>query len=260
MKMRLALAQMQISPGDSPKNLEKARMLIRQAARENAELVLLPELWASGYDLPNAAEWAAQFPLLQDTLSSLARENQIRIGGSLLREQDGKIFNSFITIDDQGRPASLYDKLHLFRLMNEHKWLQPGNRPVILDLPQVSCGLAVCYDLRFPELFRHYALQGAHLILLVAQWPVARSTHWQILLRARAIENQCFVAAVNAVGDCGGTIMGGSSMIIDPWGEIIASASSTQDALSIADLDFSKLQEIRDTIPVFQDRCPDAYN
>jgi predicted amidohydrolase len=259
MKMRLSLAQMHIQSASIAENLENASALIRSAAHQDADMVLLPELWSSGYDLPHAARWAAANADLQPALTDLARQYQIWIGGSLLEQSGDKVFNTFSLIDPDGQRQIAYRKLHLFRPMDEDLWLQAGNNLVTLTLPWATTGLAVCYDLRFPEQFRQYALQGAELILLVAEWPRTRAEHWRTLLRARAIENQAFVAAVNAVGESGGTVFAGQSMLIDPWGNVLASGSDSTQDLITAELDFSLVEQIRRTIPVFRDRRPDVY-
>ena len=118
--------------------------------------------------------------------------------------------------------------------------------------------MAICYDLRFPELFRHYALQGARLILLPAEWPNPRREHWRTLLRARAIENQCFVAACNRVGESDGTSFFGASAVIDPWGATLIEGDDTPAILTTT-LDLSLVENVRERIPVFADRRPELY-
>ena len=136
--------------------------------------------------------------------------------------------------------AGVYRKIHLFRLFDEHKWLGEGEAPTMMDLPWGRAGLSICYDLRFPELFRRYAVEhGAELILICAEWPLVRVEHWRALLIARAIENQCFVAATNSCGDTGGTVFGGHSMIVDPWGAVIAEAGE-DESLVTAEVDLGR--------------------
>ena len=257
--MRLALAQMQIISGNLPGNLKKAKEMIAAAAAQNADLVLLPELWSSGYDLVRSAEHAEATKQITKSISSFASEHHIWIGGSLLEAQNGQIFNTFSFIDPQGKRHAAYNKIHLFSLMDEDRWLSAGDTPTITQLPFGKTGLAICYDLRFPELFRYYARADARLILLAAEWPLIREEHWRALLRARAIENQLFIAAVNAVGESAGTVMGGQSMIIDPWGNIIAKASPDEEHLLIAELDFDLVDQVRKAIPALTDRRPDIY-
>ena len=259
MKMRLALAQIHISPGILHRNLQKVEEMIRAAASQNADAILLPELWSSGYDLSRAAYWATANKEITQTISDLARHHNIWIGGSLLESQNEKIFNTFSLIDPQGKRRAAYRKIHLFKLMGEDHFLTAGNSPNITQLPWGDTGLAICYDLRFPEVFRHYALHGAHLILITAEWPLVRLEHWRTLLRARAIENQLFIAAINAVGDSNGIIMGGHSTVIDPWGNIIVEGSPDEETLLTAELNFNLVDQARDSIPALSDRRPDIY-
>jgi predicted amidohydrolase len=119
-------------------------------------------------------------------------------------------------------------------------------------------GLAICYDLRVPELFRRYALEGAKIVIIPAEWPIARIEHWRALLIARAIENQCYVIAANAAGQTGDTVFGGHSMIVDPWGKIIIEGSDEPNLLTV-DIELDRVDEVREAIPVFEDRRPETY-
>lgn len=259
MKMRMALAQIQILPGDFQHNLNSASRFMQNAADNHTDMILLPELWSSGYDLEQAAHWSAANAALLPDLANLAQRHHLWIGGSLLEEDHGRIYNTFSLFDPQGNKHASYRKIHLFGLMKEDRILHPGSQPTFTSLPWADCGLAICYDLRFPELFRQYTLQGAQLFLIPAEWPLSRAKHWSTLLCARAIENQCFVAAVNSVAAGGETIFGGQSMLIDPSGNILSQASSGEEELVIADLDFDLVEQVRKTIPVFKDRRPDIY-
>jgi predicted amidohydrolase len=142
--------------------------------------------------------------------------------------------------------------------MDEEKYLTPGEEPVIVDLPWGRSGLAICYDLRFPELMRGYALGGVRLILIPAEWPHPRRAHWRTLLRARAIENQCFVVACNRVGTTGSTTFFGSSAVIDPWGETLVEAGEVETLLTVT-IDTDLVEAVRRKIPVFADRRPELY-
>ena len=153
-----------------------------------------------------------------------------------------------------------YDKIHLFRLMDEHLWMSAGSNTTHADLCDVKTGLAICYDLRFPEIFRHYALNQVNLILIPAEWPIIRIEHWKILLKARAIENQCFIAAVNTVGKSGSNTFGGSSAVIDPWGNVLIEGSQQDESLLNVEIDLSEISKARNTIPVFEDHRPEIYS
>ena len=142
--------------------------------------------------------------------------------------------------------------------MDEHKYLSPGHHPTIVDTSWGKMGLAICYDLRFPELFRVYALAGAKIVFLPAEWPHPRLNHWQILLRARAIENQMYVVACNRVGTSKDTHFCGHSCIIDPWGEVVAEIGE-DDGILTAEIGINKVDEVRSSIPIFADRRPEIY-
>ena len=259
MSLTLSLAQTPVHLGDPEANFACVRDWTAEAARRGSGLVLFPELWSTGYDLENWPRHAAALGEgMFARLAALAREHHIAIGGSLLEARDGRAYNAFALFDAEGQPLAVYRKLHLFRLMDEEKWLAPGERLELVEAAWGPTGLAICYDLRFPELFRAYALRGARLLLLPAEWPSRRAAHWRTLLRARAIENQMFVAACNRVGESKGEHFGGGSALIDPWGEAVLEAGD-RPALLTAEIDLSQVDEVRRRIPVFEDRRPDVY-
>ena len=157
-----------------------------------------------------------------------------------------------------GTLAASYSKIHLFRLMDEDQYLAPGEAGELHELPWGCAGLAICYDLRFPELFRRYALEGARLLILPAEWPHPRRMHWRTLLRSRAIENQCFVAACNRVGTTEGVTFFGSSAVIDPWGETLIEGGETEALLTVR-IDLNTVEATRAKIPILADRRPELY-
>ena len=256
----ISLGQMTPQLGQPKANLAQLREWAAEAAQRGSQLVLFPELWSTGGDLPNWERHAA--PLrggLFAKLADLAAELGLAIGGSILERRNGRAYNTFALFGANGEQLAVYRKLHLFALMQEDKWLARGDTPTLLDAPWGRTGLAICYDLRFGELFRHYALAGAELTLLPAMWPAARSEHWNILLRARAIENQMFVAAVNVTGRIGSETFGGGSMVIDPWGKAVLTADD-QPALLTAGLDMGVVTATREKMPVLTDLRPSAYS
>lgn len=257
--MYISLGQMNIALGQPALNWEKVRAWTAEAARRGSAVVLFPELWPTGYDLEN---WRAHASPLNEglfaDLSALAREHRIAIGGSLLEAHGDRAYNTFALFGNQGQTLAVYRKTHLFRLMAEDQWLAPGEALTSVAAPWGHTGLSICYDLRFPEIFRRYALQGARLILLPAEWPSRRAEHWRTLLRARAIENQLFVAACNRVGEMHGDAFAGHSAVIDPWGETLAEASQVETLLTV-ELDLSAVERVRQRIPIFADRRPELY-
>ena len=258
--LKVALAQMRVTLGQPEENFRRARGLISDASAAGADLVLFPELWASGYDLKNAHAHASQ---LNDgaflEVSKLAREFGVFVCGSLLEKRDGKCFNTQAIFTSKGQLLASYSKTHLFGLMHEPEYLAPGNELRMASLPWGKAGMAVCYDLRFPEMFRAYAIGGACLILLSAEWPHPRLEHWRTLLRARAIENQVFVAATNCVGDGNGNVFFGHSMMMDPLGEIMVEGDENESLL-IAELDLSRVDDTRRRFPFFADRRAGLYS
>jgi predicted amidohydrolase len=245
--------------GQPEANEAQAEALITEAARRGSDLVLLPELWRSGYDLAHGPRYAA--PLGTGPfawLAELAQTQNLWIASALLEVREGEIYNTATLFSPRGELSGLYRKVHLFGLMEEDRYLAAGNSAPILELPWGRAALAICYDLRFPELFRRYALEGATLIMLPAQWPRRRVDAWRTLLRARAAENQLFVLGCNRVGRNGNTVFGGHSAIIDPWGNVVLEGGETSLLLTAA-VELEQVAQARQHIPVFQDRRPDVY-
>lgn len=258
-KLRLSLGQMNIALGDPETNFALVREWTAEAARHRSALVVFPELWSTGYDLANWPKYAS--PLGEGMfaeLSALAAEFNIGIAGSILEARNGKCYNTLALFNPDGTQQAVYRKLHLFRLMQEEQWLSPGEEAVTTEAVWGRTGLAICYDLRFTELFRKYALFGSKLVILPAEWPSRRTAHWQTLIRARAIENQMFVVAVNRVGESNGEHFGGKSAVIDPWGETVAEGGDGPQLLH-AEIDLALADEVRGRIPVFEDRRSDIY-
>lgn len=257
--MKVALIQMDIALGRPAENRSRVAALVREAAA-GADLVMLPEMWTTGYALPQLAgnladrdgEPTGAF------LAGLARDCGVYLVGSVADERAGRVYNSATVYGPDGQRLAEYAKLHLVPMMDEHLYLAPGTAAGMADLGWVRAGLAICYDLRFPELFRTLALGGAHLLLIPAEWPSQRLTHWRTLLMARAIENQCFVVACNRVGHDGKNAFPGHSMVIDPWGNVLAEGGEGEEILR-AEFDPAQVAEIRSRIPVFRDRRPDIY-
>jgi predicted amidohydrolase len=258
-KLIISLAQINIALGDTRKNIKQAEEAIEEAARRGSHLIVLPELWSTGYALEQGKDLASPLNVgVFAQLATLATQNKISIVGSLLEKRGLEVANSATFFAPNGRLMGVYRKIHLFRLMEEDRYLQPGSAPLIMDLPWGRTGLAICYDLRFPELFRKYAVQGARMIILPAEWPLERIDHWRTLLQARAIENQCYIVATNSAGPTGSTTFGGHSMIVDPWGKIVIEVGETP-TLATAEIELDYVDIVRNRIPVFEDRRPELY-
>ena len=269
--MRVAAVQITATP-DLASNIAKADRFVREAAAGGAELVLLPEWWAAG---GTAAQKSAVAQSLDGEAISwaaaTAAELQIDlIAGSVAETIEGeqKLHNTSVHLGPDGQRKAVYRKIHLFDVglpeltYRESDNQQPGNRVVSSELADGSVvGLSICYDLRFPELYRLQAVGGAKVLVVPACFTrQTTEAHWATLLRARAIENQCFVIAANQVGEVApGMEAGGESMIIDPWGTEMAKADTTSEMLISAELNFAELDRIRGELPSLASRQPDAY-
>jgi predicted amidohydrolase len=256
---------------DIDRNLETADRLVRQAASLGAELVVLPEKWTV---LGTREQMQAGAQTLEGPAINWGRGVAAELGLDLLA---GSIFefvpdqekgaNTSVHIGPDGELKAVYRKIHLFdvevdgSVYAESATEQPGDEIVLTELAGgVKLGLSVCYDLRFPELYRILAMRGAEAIAVPSAFtlPTTRD-HWEVLVRARAIENQCFVIAPNQIGDHPGNLRsGGRSLIVDPWGLVLAGAPDVETAI-VADLDFSVLRDVRRRLPSLARRRPEAY-
>jgi len=268
--VRAAAVQLN-STGDAERNLETADRLVREAVARGAELVVLPEKWSV---LGTAEQMVAGAqPLDGPAISwarSAAREHGIElVAGSILERVGGRTkgANTSVHIGRDGEINAIYRKLHMFdvevdgRVYAESETEEPGEEVVVTELAGgVRLGMTVCYDVRFPELYRTLVDRGAELFSVPSAFTLATTRdHWEVLIRARAIENQCFVVAPNQIGEHpGGYRSGGRSLIVDPWGLVLASAPDTETAI-VADLDIDNLQRIRRRLPALRHRRGDVY-
>jgi predicted amidohydrolase len=267
-RLRVACVQMS-SRADKAANLARAEGLVARAAATGADVVVLPEKWNL---IGNSEALHANAELLEgesvSAMSAWARGHGITlVGGSITERREGreKLSNTCVVLDPEGEIASVYRKIHLFDVevgglvYRESDAEEPGDEPVVCaaDWP---IGLSVCYDVRFPELYRILALEGALLVTVPAHFTLhTGKDHWEVLLRARAIENQLFVAAAAQLGE---TMPGrwayGRSLIADPWGLVLALAPDEETVIS-AELDRARLEDIRAKLPSLATRQPDAY-
>jgi predicted amidohydrolase len=269
--LRVAAVQLN-STADKAENLATADRLTRAAAAEGAELIVLPEKWTV---IGEESDLRAGAEALDGEAFTWAREisGELRIdllAGSISERREGqhKLSNTSVHFDRRGEARGCYRKMHMFdveidgRSYRESAVEEPGAEIITSETSGgVKLGLSICYDLRFPELYRILALQGAQLIVLPAAFTLKTTReHWEILLRARAIENQCFMIAANQSGEHpGGLHSGGQSMIIDPWGTVLARAGEDGEGYIIAEADLQKLKEIRQKLPSLAGRRADAY-
>lgn len=245
--LRVALGQYDIGWQTPETSLQRAEALTRDAAERGADLVVLPEMCTTGFTM-DSARYCEQLdgPSVK-RLTHLARECGINlIAGVATRTAAGEFHNSSLFINRDGVLVAEYRKQRLFAFAEEDQSYAPGDSDVIVDIEGVRCGLLICFDLRFPELFRAIA-PAVDALIVIASWPSARQLHWDTLLRARAIESQAYVIGVNRTGVGGGVEYGGGSVVYGPWGENVAAA--TGDRAAIAEIDFHKVTEARAKFP-----------
>ncbi|MBI5301886.1 MAG: carbon-nitrogen family hydrolase [Chloroflexi bacterium] len=257
--LSIALAQIDLALGDPARNLEAVHTRVAEAKARGADIVVLPELWSSAYDLERARALASarDAGMFAET-ARLARETGIAIVGSLLESDGTRVFNTATMFDARGNLVGAYRKLHLVPMLDEHVYLTGGDDARVFEMPFGKFALGICYDLRFPELWRHYAVSGARIAFVPAEWHLKRAAHWRALVPARAIENQMYFVACNRVGASKGEPFGGGSMIVNPWGEILAQGDD-REALLIAQIDLDMVDDVRARVPVFRDRRADVY-
>lgn len=257
--LTIALAQIDLALGNPTKNLDSARAKVAEAKARGADIVVLPELWSTAYDLENAVSHASALDAgMFAAIANAARENQIAVVGSLLESHGNRVYNTATFIDARGNRVGAYRKLHLVPMLDEDKYLAGGGDAQVFDADLSTFALGICYDLRFPELWRHYALDGARVAFLPAEWPHQRIAHWRTLLPARAIENQIFMIGCNRVGTSKDQAFGGHSMIVNPWGEILVEGDE-REALLVAPIDLNLVDQVRQRVPIFRDRRADVY-
>jgi predicted amidohydrolase len=267
--MRAAAVQLN-STADKSRNLERAERLVRDAAADGASLVALPEKWNLLGD--SRALLGGAEPLDGLSLSAArdwARELGIHVlAGSVAErvEDSERLFNTSALIDPDGEVAAVYRKIHMFDVevggvaYRESEHERPGEEIVVVPVDEVELGLSVCYDLRFPELYRILAVRGARVITVPSAFTLATGRdHWEVLLRARAIENQAFVVAPNQVGEAPPHYSSyGRSAIVDPWGVVLAQAPD-EECFVAANLDFAGQERIRSSLPSLANRRPEVY-
>lgn len=262
--MRIGIVQMAVADGDVEANVAKAEGFIRQIASERPDLVLLPELWTTGYACEQWADLAARkTPEVVARLAALARATGVTIGGTMVTQrEDGALVNRFTLTTPDGETPVAYDKSHLFSPMREKEFLAPGTSRIHAQVPTSSetpgrtttAALSICYDLRFPGMYRASAHEGAELYLVASAWPQPRCAILRTLATARAMENQAFLALSNRVGPAadGSTFCGGS-MVVGPAGDILLDLGSTDEGIGVAEVKMRTVTMARSMLAVLED-------
>ncbi|PYZ96464.1 carbon-nitrogen hydrolase [Alteribacter lacisalsi] len=261
--MNIVTFQTDIIPGDPEANRQAMKKRFERVVTPgDTDLVVLPEMWTTAYTLPDLHTQAEE---MESRTLALLKELAVAydvhiVGGSIAVLENGKVYNRALVVNRTGELVYHYDKLHLVPMLNEPDFLAPGGQKVkVFELDGVKMGLIICFDLRFPEIIRELALQGAQALFIPAEWPDARAGHWEILQQARAIENQMYVISSNRIGSYDGVDFAGRSMIIDPWGNIMAKGSADKEEFLRISLDLENVKDVRRRVPIFDSRVPEFY-
>ncbi|WP_327305578.1 carbon-nitrogen family hydrolase [Streptomyces sp. NBC_01298] len=255
--MRASLIQIAVNEGES---VVSRRSRVADLVREQSgsDLVVLPELWTVGAFAYEQFETEAE-PLDGPTYGAMAAAARdagvwLHAGSFVERAGDGSLYNTALVLSPTGELAATYRKIHRFGFdQGEAVLMSAGESLTTVDLPEQTLGLATCYDLRFPELFRGLVDAGATTLVVSAGWPARRRGHWTLLNRARAVEDQSYVLACGTAGTNGGVEQAGHSLVVDPWGEVLAEAGPGEEVLTV-DLDPKKVAETREQFPALKDR------
>lgn len=250
--MRVASIQLDIAWEDKEKNLERAERFVGSAKDDNCDVVVFPEMFNVGFSMNVASIAEPRNGLTTRRLCELAKHHDIHLIAGYAEQSGEKGKNVALSIDRNGKVVGRYVKNHPFSFANEHESYVPGNKQAIFEMDGTKCSMFICYDLRFPELFRRVAKE-VEIIFVIANWPEARQAHWESLLKARAIENQCFVVGVNRIGKDGNDLVyGGGSHVYHPLGEDLSRGGKGQEYV-VTELNIAQTGSVREEFPFLQD-------
>lgn len=248
--MKIGLLQYNSSWEDKEAN--KRKILEMLVGIEEVELLIFPEMSLTGFSMePEKIGEGIGGPSFR-FFSELSVDKKSNVIAGIVEKRKERFYNTLIHVNPDGKLVKLYRKIHPFSYSGEEKYYRAGVRPAISKIRKWKIGLTICYDLRFPELFRKYGKKQVQLIVNIANWPDTRIQHWRTLLKARAIENQCYIVAVNRVGDDPKLHYIGFSSVFDPMGEEIVSVEN-EERVIIVDLDKKYVNEIREKFPFLND-------
>lgn len=256
--MQVVACQLDIAWEDKKANFDRVGAMLSDGIQPGA-LIVLPEMFATGYSMHVNTIGEARGGETHMFLASLAKElESFILGGLVTRAGDGRGCNEAVVFGPEGTELARYSKLHPFSYAGETKHYQKGKGIVLFEWHDFTVAPFVCYDLRFPEVFRCAVRSGAELMVVIANWPQARDAHWQALVRARAIENQSYVVAVNRAGNDPHVAYGGHSLIVGPRGEALAEAGAGPQLIT-AEVELAPLVEYRQQFPALADIRPEFF-
>lgn len=271
--VKIGLCQMKVLSCSKKSNIEKAKSMIVQATDKGADIVVLPEMFNCPYDIKNFREYAEAEYCYGDTLkmlSSVSREKKILlIGGSIPElDQKGNVYNTSFVFNKDGNLIGKHRKMHLFDIdiknkitFKESKVLTPGNKITIIDTKWGKIGIAICYDIRFPELIRLMALNGAKIVFIPAAFNMTTGpAHWELLFRSRAVDNQIYIAGISPARDINYSYVAyGHSLVVNPWGTI-TDILDEKEGILISELDLDYINDVRESLPIIKNRRKDIYD
>lgn len=253
--IKVASIQLNVGDEDKAERIRHVEALLDQVGK--VDLVILPEIWNTGYfsfDLYDKESEPIDGETVQRISAKAEKHGFYLHTGSFVEKKNGKLYNTSLLIDPEGRGVAVYRKIHLFGYgSKEGQILSRGDEVVVIETPLGKVGMSTCYDLRFPELFRAMLDKGAEIFLVTSGWPYPRLEHWIMFNRIRAIENTAFLVSSNCVGINRGTQFCGHSMVVDPWGVILTSGGDEECILK-AEIDIGKVSAVRKIFPAVSDR------
>lgn len=256
--MKIALIQHDIVWEDAAATRAHVRPLVERAAADGAELVVLPEMFAVGFSMDSGRIAEPEDGPTHAWLAETAAELELTLVAGIPTLRAGHAENHAVVVTPDGSVSARYAKIHPFSFADEHLHYRAGGEVVTVVIGGLTFGLTICYDLRFPELYRRLAAAGAEVLVVIANWPGARVHHWSALLRARAIENTAYVIGVNRTGSGGGLDYPGASALVDPLGEVLAGGDAGEGVFG-GEICPQRIREIRDRFPFLADRRADLF-
>ena len=251
--------QMDIKPGDISHNLKCAISLAEKTLKFNPDLIIFPEMFATGFAYPYINKISTDYfvELTSFLLNLSYKTNAFIVGGSIPETFEGKLYNTSIVFSPERKAVGFSRKIHPFSLTDESKYFSGGDKISVISTSLAKLGIAICYDIRFPEIARKLTLEGAEILVVPAQFPRPREHHWHALLRSRAIENQVFLIGVNRVGGKNPEYFG-HSIGIDPYGNVLDELDDKEGIL-ICEIDLAQIEQVRNAMPVLLERRPELY-
>ncbi len=259
-KIKISALQMSSITGEPDKNRVKAEHLILSELEDDTDFLVLPEVWTVGWsceDFPSSAENISDSKTVK-LLSDIARKKNVNIfGGSFIeKRENGKLYNTCPIIDKSGKLKATYSKMHLYSYCGckEGSYITEGENPVMVELDGIKTGVTICYDIRFPEIYRAYRASGVDLLINMAAWGVKKPIPWETLTRARAIENQAYMVAVTQSGKINDNEWNiGHSRIFDYVGETLTEIKDQKEGLMTCEINFDKMYEYRNSCTILKD-------